>query len=159
MPRLRLSKRSRWLLLPAALLALPVALKVAGVEPTNRARTDESNPDVRLHPRIYTQSPEEVRREVLALVPTLSKYGRAWRVVGEDAGLGTERGGSVLIRCEVPVLVFTDDLTITIRAEGAGARAEVESAARVGNGDMGENARHIRQLLAALDERLGASAT
>jgi uncharacterized protein (DUF1499 family) len=58
------------------------------------------------------------------------------------------------IRCEVPVLFFTDDLTITIREQNEQTHVDVESRSRVGRGDFGENRRHIIQVLHALDARM-----
>ena len=153
MPRLNpaLSGRRRWLLLPAALLALPLLLKALGVQPVNRASTEANHADAALRPRFYAMPPREVQRQVLALVPTLSTYGRAWRFSNHEADEANE---GFVVRCEVPVLFFTDDLQVRIEAEAGGSRVHVESSSRVGQGDFGENARHIRQLLRALDERL-----
>ena len=149
MPRLDAApskKRRRWLLLPLAFLALPIALKLLGIESVNRAGTSPDSADASLRTRFYALPPDQVRLQVLAAVPKLSTYGQAWRVV--------EASNPKVVRCEVPVLVFTDDLVITIEPHAGGSRLDVTSSSRVGKGDMGENARHIRQLLSALDGRL-----
>lgn len=132
--------------LALSLLALPLALKLLGFKLTNRARTDAASTDARLLPRHIKAAPADVREQVLALAPTLRTYGQPWRIASQD-----EAGGVFSIRCEVPVFFFIDDLTVTITPVESGSRVEVESAARVGQGDMGENARHIRQILSALD--------
>ena len=158
MPRLDaawLKRKRRWLLLPAALLALPLALVALGIEPRNRAETDANHPDPALRPRFYKLAPREVHLQVLSLVPRLSTYGRSWRVVGQELD---GSGESIVVRCEVPVVVFTDDLEVRILAAPGGAQVLVRSASRVGKGDMGENERHVRQILRALDERCAAAA-
>lgn len=149
MPRLdpAPSKKRRFWLLPLALLALPIALKLLGVKPVNRATTSPDSADASLRTRFYAAPPDQLRGQVLAAVPTLSTYGQAWRVMAED------ESNPGVVRCQVPVLVFTDDLVVTIEPHAEGSRVDVTSAARVGQGDMGENARHIRQLLSALDKR------
>jgi uncharacterized protein (DUF1499 family) len=50
--------------------------------------------------------------------------------------------------------MFTDDIVVTVNAEQGGVVLDVRSAARMGKSDMGENRRHVLQLLAALDEKL-----
>ena len=154
MPRIDPPRKSRkrWLLLPLAVVALPIAFKLLGIESVNRASTRLGHADASLRTRFYALPPDQLKLQVLEAIPKLSTYGQAWRVMAEsDPGV---------VKCEVPVLVFTDDLEITIEAEPGGSRVDVTSASRVGQGDMGENARHIRQLLSALDkslEEIGAS--
>ena len=153
MPRLAAAhskKRRRWLLIPLALVAVPPGLRLLGVEATNRASTSLGSADASLRTRFYAPSPLDVRAQVLEAVGKLSTYGRAWRVVKGSLG----ESGPSQVRCEVPILVFTDDLVVTIEPHEEGSRVDVSSASRVGKGDFGENARHIRQLLGALDARL-----
>jgi uncharacterized protein (DUF1499 family) len=47
---------------------------------------------------------------------------------------------------------FTDDVVIRLTPWGAGTRVDVRSAARAGAGDLGRNARRIRQFLDDLSE-------
>jgi len=52
---------------------------------------------------------------------------------------------------------FTDEVTVRVRPAGPGgkhSRVTVRSRSRVGRGDLGENARHIRALQRAMDARL-----
>lgn len=62
--------------------------------------------------------------------------------------------GHDTLHAEVPVLTFTDDLTVTLSSNNKETTVNVRSASRVGKGDFGENRRHIIQLLTALDQRL-----
>ncbi len=141
-------KKRRWLLLPLVLLAIPVALKLLGVQAVNQASTSADSADASLRTRLYAVPPDQVWLQVHKDIPRLSTYGQAWRMVGGQVG------PSIVVACEVPVLMFTDDLTVTIAPDGSGSRVDVRSASRVGQGDFGENARHIRQLLSVLDARL-----
>lgn len=110
--------------------------------PTNRAQTSPDANDADLQTRFY-QAPEgEVEAKVRAL--RLSTYGRGWKLSPARAP------GEVAFR--VPVLVFSDVLTVSLRSEGQSrTRVDVESHSLVGQGDFGENRRHIRQIIRALD--------
>jgi uncharacterized protein (DUF1499 family) len=131
----------------AAVLAALFALSRTS-PPTNIARTSQSDADQRLHPRLYPFRVARVAQEIRALVPRLRTYGKTWKIA--DA-----RSDAVILRIEVPVLIFTDDFTVTLspQNDGASTRVEVRSASRVGKGDFGENRRHIVQFLTALDAR------
>jgi uncharacterized protein (DUF1499 family) len=53
----------------------------------------------------------------------------------------------------VPVTIFIDDLTVTLRTDGQSTLVDVRSQSRLaGKSDLGENRRHLFQLLRALDE-------
>ena len=136
----------KWLLI----FAVPVAaLLIAGKTmntnpPTNSAQTtpDEA-PELRT--RTYVQSVDEVVRAARQVAGEQATWLRAWRV--------TENADNT-IHVEVPVLFFTDDLTIRVDENAGQTRVNVASKSRVGQGDFGENRRHIAQFLRALDEAL-----
>jgi uncharacterized protein (DUF1499 family) len=50
--------------------------------------------------------------------------------------------------------VITDDLEVYNKESGKEITIDAKSNSRVGRSDFGENARHIRQFLTALDEKL-----
>lgn len=50
---------------------------------------------------------------------------------------------------------FEDDVVIRVTATTSGSRVDMRSASRVGQGDLGANARRIREFLAALEEEAG----
>lgn len=68
-----------------------------------------------------------------------------WQIVTADTGTG---------RIEATQTTrwfgFTDDIVVRLTPWGAGTRVDVRSVSRVGEGDMGRNARRIRRFLAAL---------
>ena len=136
------------LLLGATALAFFGALSRVAT-PGNVAQTASNNADAQLRTRYYQVSAQNLTREIEKLVPTLRTYGRSWRLIGS-----TTRIGVTTIACEVPVLVFADDLIITIRNkkdEKNVSVVDVRSSSRVGKSDLGENRRHILQLLRELD--------
>lgn len=127
------------------------------MKPTNSAATRPDHDDERLRTRHLRLPLAHVAAAIKVTVPTLRTYGRRWRLVEMKAEPATAEAASVVLRVQVPVLVFTDDLVATLRAAPDGCRLDVASASRVGRGDLGENRRHILQLLAALHTQLGSA--
>ena len=139
----------RWLwLVPVGVAGLTVGVLAAlnfGIE----AETTLDNPDPKLRSRFYNVGMKTVQKSIREIIPQLRSYGVQWRLVSDNE--------ENKIAAEVPVLMFTDDLTVTLSEEGNGTRVDVHSQTRVqGKSDLGENRRHILQLLAALDKKLTA---
>ena len=59
-----------------------------------------------------------------------------------------------VIKAEVPVVVFTDDLEVYLKQNQDEVSIDVKSKSRIGRSDFGENARHVNQLLNVLDKKL-----
>lgn len=75
-----------------------------------------------------------------------------WQVVRTDPNAGTME--AVVTVVPIP---FKDDLTVTVTADTGNPHysiVTVRSHSRIGNGDLGENARHIRALQAWMDSKL-----
>lgn len=102
-------------------------------------------PDLRA--REYQASPEKVAEGVQTVLGRLPH----WTVVGSGHGPG---GHSIQAVHETRVWRFADDVSIQVRREGAKTRVTVRSKSRVGQWDFGQNARNIRELLAALDAQV-----
>lgn len=142
-PLMSRSKHLRWIV-PLALVGAVLLLgKTMNTNPpTNRAQTSPDASDADLRTRVYSVPLDEVAAQVRAL--HLSTYGRGWKMVPGDAR------GEIVFR--VPVIVFSDVLTVSLQPQSEGkTRVDVESHSLVGQGDFGENRRHVRQLLRALD--------
>ena len=123
----------------AALLAWP---RINAVE---TGRTPEY-PD--LQPREYAASEQRVTDAVKAAAGRISRF----TFVGAGRGPG---GGEVHYVAATPVLRFKDDVNVRIRREGGKTKVSVRSKSRVGTLDFGQNARNVRELLAALDRQMG----
>lgn len=119
------------------------------LERTNVAQTAPDHADPLLRTRHFSQNVRDASALVQSTLAGLHTYGGAWKTkqIRRDAD-------SVIFAVEVPVLKFTDDLRVTLQRSGDRTRCDVRSASRVGEGDFGENRRHIRQLLHALDAKL-----
>jgi uncharacterized protein (DUF1499 family) len=123
----------------AALLAWP---RINTVE---TGRTPEY-PD--LQPREYAASEPKVTEAVKAAAGGISRF--------TFVGAGRGPGGSELhYMAATPVLRFKDDVNVRIRREGGKTKVTVRSKSRMGTMDFGQNARNIRELLAALDREMG----
>jgi len=147
----------------AAIVGLVVTLVV--LNPNNYAETGE-NAANNLHTRRYDMSNQTYfnpndsvprSRAVMDIEWILSSqttYGRSWKVKETLA-----EKDSAIIRAEVPVLFFTHDLEVQIqfaplenpRQPQRKATVNVRSASRSDGSDLGENRRHIKQFLEALD--------
>ena len=123
----------------AALLAWP---RLNSVE---TGRTPEY-PD--LQPKEYAAGEQEVTRAVKAALGRLPRFA--------FVGAGTGPGGSeVQAVATTRVLRFKDDVNVRIRREGAKTKVTVRSKSRMGTMDFGQNARNVRELMAALDREMG----
>ena len=118
--------------------------------PDNIAETAPDGGRKNLKTRVYKTDFETAVKTVKEIIPTLSTYGGNWKIVGESEN--AEKGK--IIKAEVPVVVFTDDLEVYLKQNQDEVSIDVKSKSRVGKSDFGENARHINQLLNALDEKL-----
>ncbi len=98
--------------------------------------------------RVYAAPATRVFAEAEAACRALPR----WTVTETNAATGT-------LTAEVRTAFggFTDDLTVTIVPVSPNedrARVTIRSRSRIGRGDLGENARHIRALQKAMDARL-----
>jgi Protein of unknown function (DUF1499) len=158
--KLRRERRATIRLILVPLLGIPLILVMALglLNPTNVAQTLRGHPDPRLRTRHYSHSLEHVSQVVRATILQLKTYGRAWRLIQRNGLLPLRLQGQNSVKTEevqVPVLFFTDDLVVTMRGDDNRTTVDVRSASRVGRSDLGENRRHILQLLHALDGKLG----
>jgi uncharacterized protein (DUF1499 family) len=102
-----------------------------------------------LQPRAYAQGEEAVARAARAAVDRLPSF--------TFVGSGSGRGGSELqALATAPLIPVKSDVNVRIKRERGATRVSVRSKSRFGRIDLGQNARHIRAFLAALDEQLGA---
>ncbi len=142
------SRSSKWkwaapLAFLGALLAF--AKTMNSNPPTNSARTSPGDPV--LPTKKYGLAPEIAAPRIAKL--QLSTYGRAWKFVGQTQTSPDE----IELQFRVPVLVFTDILTVSLRRQDDETMAvNIESHSQIGQGDFGENRRHVRQMMKAIDE-------
>lgn len=120
----------------------------------NVAQTAPNHAEKELRTRHYRATPQEIAQQIQTTIPALKTYGSNWKII--NSSTRKNRIEQITeIKCEVPVLFFTDDLVITIKdsdKDNTFSAVDVRSASRVGKSDMGENRRHVLQLLRNLDK-------
>ena len=116
---------------------------------TNDVETGRDDWYPELAPRQYDAEPAEV----LSAVESVIRERERWSVSRVDG----ERG---LVEAEVrtKTVQFVDDLSVEVTAEDGRTGVSAHSRSRVGRGDLGQNARTIREFFERLDTRLGAPA-
>ncbi len=138
------------------IIGIAAGAAVAGIaglaimNPNNAAQTSVDNQDTVLRTRRYKTDLQTFTSETKTLIPTISTYGQDWKIVSSEAAAGN----SASIKIEVPVVIFTDDLEIKADydAEKKEVVINIHSNSRVGKSDLGENRRHILQILEVLDK-------
>ena len=140
------------------IIGIAAGVAVAGLaglaifNPGNAAETSPEHAETNLRTRRYRTSLSSFLSETEKLIPTLTKYGQSWRFVSSEIG-----ENAVVIKAEVPVVFFTDDLTIKAESKDGETIVNVRSHSRVGKSDLGENRRHVVQILRALDEKFAGN--
>ncbi len=93
------------------------------------------------YPDIQTlQSPMNVSQAVAASIKSIEQLG--WEVLWVD-----EAQGYIEAVDETFIFSFKDDVVVRIRATQDGSMIDVRSVSRVGKGDMGANAKRIKNFL------------
>lgn len=133
--------------IPAAGLAILSALNPINVSETSADSNDES-----LRTRHYKTDLKTFADKTEKIVPTLAVYAQNWRLISANV-----YENSASIKVEVPVLIFTDDLEIKAAKieDKEEISVNVHSKSRVGSSDLGENRRHVLQILEVLDKEFG----
>ncbi len=76
---------------------------------------------------------------------------RGWRVLERTEPTPADPSGRIRAVARTPVLGFLDDIVITISDTEEATRIEILSASRVGEHDLGANARRVGSLLSELE--------
>jgi uncharacterized protein (DUF1499 family) len=126
---------------PPAFVAITPALRGADSNPVSY--------DPAIAPQQAAAFPQ-VRPMVLAVAPAVAFFRaeKAARAMGWEIVEANQADGRIEATATVPWWGFKDDVVIRLVAEGEGTRVDVRSKSRVGQGDLGVNAKRI---LAYLD--------
>lgn len=165
-------------LLPAVIMLVTVGLEGFQAPPINDISTDTHNPpafvlaasdrgpgdNAAAHPG---ETVFEIQRQyypdvgplftpaapdqVMAAVEGVIR-GLGWEVLGID---DEERRLEAVAR--TGLFGFRDDIVIRVAADGDGSRVDIRSASRLGQGDLGANARRVRMLLETFADEMGSS--
>lgn len=108
--------------------------------PESAANQKEAYPDIQ--PLILLDPRTFVFNTALEVAENMG-----WEVVGQDI-----ESGRIEAVATTPFVGFKDDVVIRVRARSAETVVDVRSKSRIGRGDMGVNAKRVREYLAALEE-------
>ena len=111
---------------------------------TNVAETSEHSAFPELRTRHFQAPPAEMLTHVRTAIQALG-----WTVTAE--AMGPPRISAVVT---TPWLRFKDDVIVSIKPSGSGSAVHVTSRSRIGKGDLGANAHHIRRLYRQLDDHV-----
>lgn len=125
--------------------ANPVAY--AGAETARRQR--EAYPNI--VPLLTPATPDEAYAAALEAI-----NARKWAVVDARTPQAGRREGRIEAVVRTTIMGFRDDVAVRVRPDGTGARIDIRSASRYGKGDLGSNARRIRDLLDDIEGAVGA---
>ena len=144
------NSKKRWMIGIGSLAAIGLGWANRRLLTVNDVTTGESHAYPELRSRVYYADPGAVLLAAEQAIKTLSR----WTLERTD----TENEA---LDCEVQTRLggFTDDVTVYVTPLGHGqTRAVIRSRSRVGRGDLGQNAAHIRELQDAMDAYLTADA-
>jgi uncharacterized protein (DUF1499 family) len=102
------------------------------------AQQQKAYPDIK--PLILGAPPQKAMQDAID-----AARASGWEVVSSDTASG---------RLEATATTrwfgFQDDVVVRVRPEGSGSRVDVRSVSRVGVGDVGANAKRVREFLSRL---------
>lgn len=107
----------------------------------NAIAQENAYPDIQ--PLKTSLPPDQALDNARSLMTSLD-----WRVLGTDQAAGTVEGVYTSA-----IFGFEDDIVVRVTPINGGSRIDVRSASRVGQGDLGANARRIRDFLDAYREK------
>lgn len=150
-----MKRRRMWILVSAAAIAA-LALVVAIDDPvrdftTNHANISETAKDPELRPREYEMAVPVLAEAVERAARRISN----WEYIGTA---GVEGATLVVFERTSRVWKLKDDVIIRIEKRGGRSRLTGESSSRTSFGDLGQNPRNLRRILAELDVVLAADA-
>jgi uncharacterized protein (DUF1499 family) len=118
-------------------------------------RRDASNPVAYGGPEIAAQQKKaypDIKPAVLSMPPAqaFDRALAAAKAQGWEVVATVPAEGRIEATDTTRWFGFKDDVVVRVRPDGAGSRVDARSVSRVGRGDVGTNARRIRQFLEAL---------
>src|SRR5262249_13648801 len=113
----------------------------------NEAATDDGSADPALRPIHANLPPAEIALLIEAAAAALPRWKLESKSVSEDsARLAYTR--------TTPLFRFRDAITLRVEAAHGGSVIHAHSKSRVGRGDLGQNARNLKEVLHAIRARL-----
>ena len=109
----------------------------------NHASLDPESTDASLHPPVVAESVEEVARRIVQF----AENGSLWSVESKDLD---QDPATIHLTRTTRIFRWVDDIHVRLTKVDDGVRVNAESQSRVGKGDLGQNPRNLRELVAAI---------
>ena len=103
--------------------------------PKIAAQQIEAFPDIL--PIISTLSPDDAYSKALSVGKTMG-----WKIIGENPAVRRYEGTA-----KTPFFKFVDDTVVVVSETPTGSRIDIRSVSRIGRGDIGVNAKRIREFI------------
>jgi uncharacterized protein (DUF1499 family) len=110
---------------------------------TNFAKLDEASADAGLRPVHLSATPREVGEQI----ERWSERTSRWKVESLEANDNSVR---LHLIHTTPLWRFADDVHVVLNRENGETILNAESRSRIGKGDLGQNPRNLRTLVAAV---------
>ena len=144
---MQLKKKMPWLILLVVFLPfIPILLMIDDWSrdwTTNSATTRPDHDDPTLRSKSSSLSPAEVAEKLSEWVDAQPQ----WELVSREP---VETGFQLTLIHSTRLWRFRDDVTVTIEAGTEGSTINATSQSRIGQGDLGQNPRNLRELLQAI---------
>jgi uncharacterized protein (DUF1499 family) len=124
--------------------AVAACLAWPRIHQVETGRTPEY-PDVK--PRSYAAGDDRVAAALKAAIGRLPR----WRVVGAASGA---KGTDIQAEHALPLVGLKEDITVQVRRQSGRTEVRVLSRSASVPWDFGQNARNVRELLAAVDDEM-----
>lgn len=110
---------------------------------TNHASLDAASEDPRMHPPVLAETPTQIADRIATWVQTRP----LWSVESQEV---SDSQAKIHLTRTTRIFRWVDDIHVTLVTVDGGVRLDAESKSRVGKGDLGQNPRNLRELVAAV---------
>ena len=109
----------------------------------NYASLDADSDDPRMHPPVLAESTDQIVDRIDAWV----EVRPLWAVESKEV---SDSDAKIHLTRTTRVFRWVDDIHVTLSSVDGGIQFNAESKSRVGKGDLGQNPRNLRELVAAV---------
>lgn len=109
----------------------------------NHASLDAQSDDPRMHPPIIAGSTADVADQIVSW----AEQTPLWAVESKEVG---DQAAKIHLTRTTRIFRWVDDIHVQLSATDQGTRVDANSKSRVGKGDLGQNPRNLRQLVAGI---------
>ena len=109
----------------------------------NYASLESESSDPRMHPPVISGSTAEVADRIV----TWAEQTSLWSVESQEVG---DQEAKIHLTRTTRLFRWVDDIHVQLTTTDQGIRVDAESKSRVGKGDLGQNPRNLRELVAGI---------